>query len=187
MPSSWPWRADLGQSETRHLLPSPWNIHSAHYSLSQNSLKDATFREQWLVEIMWWYMRLNAVRASIETFKILAGGWGNSLIFVASRGKPQIWVPLLINTASYQSGSFFSLSSPSAYGGQFWISTQGSWKDFITYQLPSLYEATHFPCILNSTHVKRGVKTPHFTGGCENYMKKNVSYAFLRLGTQMML
>lgn len=165
MASSWPWWADLGQLEAPHLLPCPWNIHYAHCSCSQSS-----FKEQWVVEIMWWYTWLSSVKGSISTSKILSGKGENLLI---------LWHHEL--TLKFKFPCFLALpptnlncSSLSEYQGQFWISAQRSWKDFIRWLTQPMWGHT-FSMYVQFYPCEAGVKNPNFTGGCENYMRKKKS------------
>ena len=88
--------------------------------------KDSNLREQCVLRPSGWYMWLNLVKASIETFKILTGRCGVLLIFWPPKVNFTSKFPCLSHlppTSLEGSASFFSLS---LYGANLWTSSQPS-------------------------------------------------------------
>ena len=106
--------------------PCSWSVHPAICSYDGNCSKDVQpWESNVLLRPSRLYMWLNPIKASMWTFKILEGRLQNSIHLLVPKTN-LIWkFPCLLNllpTNLEWLASFFHLSLPSVYGGQFQIS-----------------------------------------------------------------
>lgn len=121
------WEMDPGHQRLRPLtlLPVLGIYVLPTIPTSEGAFKDATLRAQCVVETTWWYVRLNLIKASKWTFKILAG---------RCRDLPVLWLPKISLTRKFpcllnlspthlgKPASFFSLALPLVHGNKFQFS-----------------------------------------------------------------